>query len=145
MQFSGQTGGQHIYHTRQGGPLADDRNPHGHLLCNNCAPFLANLYCFSYQLAFLRSLVRSQNARQKDSREHTLIRRMRNASRYIDDLLTVNFPEFEEVMNRARGEVDPQGTTGGPLTGIYPNTFSNGGTEQQGLVLERVQPGEYIS
>ena len=34
----------------------------------------------------------------------------------------------------------PQGTTGGPLTGIYPNTFSNGGTEQQGLVLERVQP-----
>ena len=65
---------------------------------------------------------------------------MHDASRYIDDLLTVNFPEFEEVMYRARGEVDPQGTTGGPLTGIYPNTFSNGGTEQQGLVLERVQP-----
>ena len=37
-------------------------------------------------------------------------------------------------------QVDPQGTTGGPLTGIYPNTFSNGGTERQGLVLERVQP-----
>ena len=35
---------------------------------------------------------------------------------------------------------DPQGTTGGPLTGIYPNTFSNGGTEERGLVLERVQP-----
>ena len=65
---------------------------------------------------------------------------MHDASRYIDDLLTVNFPEFEEVMYRARGEVDPQGTTGGPLTGIYPNTFSNDGTEQQGLVLERVQP-----
>ena len=77
----------------------------------NCAPFLANLYCFSYELAFLRSLVRSQNARQKGSREHTLIRRMHDASRYIDDLLTVNFPEFEEVMYRARGEVDPQGTT----------------------------------
>ena len=106
----------------------------------NCAPFLANLYCFSYELAFLRSLVRSQNAQQEGSREHTLIRRMHDASRYIDDLLTVNFPEFEEVMYRARGEVDPQGTTGGPLTGIYPNTFSNGGTEEQGLVLERVQP-----
>ena len=52
----------------------------------------------------------------------------------------MNFPEFEEVMYRAQGEVDPQGTTGGPLTGIYSNTFSNGGTEQQGLVLERVQP-----
>ena len=51
-----------------------------------------------------------------------------------------NFPEIEEVMYRARGEVDPQGTMGGPLTGIYPNTFSSGGTEQQGLVLERVQP-----
>ena len=47
----------------------------------NCAPFLANLYCFSYELAFLRSLVRSQNARQKGSREHTLIRRMHDASR----------------------------------------------------------------
>ena len=90
----------------------------------DCAPFLANLYCFSYELAFLRSLVRSQNARQKGSREHTRIRRMHDPSRYIDDLLTVNFPEFEEVMYRARGEVDPQGTTGGPLTGIYPNTFS---------------------
>ena len=60
----------------------------------NCAPFLANLYCFSYELAFLRSLVRSQNARQKGSREHTLIRRMHDASRYIDDLLTVNFPSL---------------------------------------------------
>ena len=29
----------------------------------NCAPFLANLCCLSYELAFLRSLVRSQNAR----------------------------------------------------------------------------------
>ena len=50
----------------------------------NCAPFLANLDCFSYELAFLRSLVRSQNAQQKGSREHTLIRRMHDASRYID-------------------------------------------------------------
>ena len=110
----------------------------------NCAPFLANLYCFSYELAFLRSLVRSQNAQQSGSREHTLIRRMHDASRYIDDLLTMNFPEFENIMYRMQGEVEPQGTVGHPLTGIYPNTFSNGGTAQQGLVLERVQP-EYAS
>ena len=43
-------------------------------------------------------------------------------------------------MHRAQGEVDPQRTMGGPLTGIYTNTFSSGGTAQQGLVLERVQP-----
>ena len=55
---------------------------------------------------------------------------MHDASRYIDDLLTMNFPELEEVMCRARGEVDPQGTMGGPLTGIYPSMFSDGGTEQ---------------
>lgn len=110
----------------------------------NCAPFLANLYCFSYELAFLRSLVRSQNAQQSGSREHTLIRRMHDASRYIDDLLTMNFPEFENIMYRMQGEVEPQGTVVHPLTGIYPNTFSNGGTAQQGLVLERVQP-EYAS
>ena len=52
----------------------------------SCAPFWANLYCFSYELAFLRSLVRSQNAQQSGSQEHTLIRRMHDASRYIDDL-----------------------------------------------------------
>ena len=67
---------------------------------------------------------------QRGSREHVLIRRMHDASRYIDDLLTVNFPEFEEVMYRARGEVDPQGTMGGPLTGIYPNASSNVGIAQ---------------
>ena len=68
----------------------------------NCAPFLANLYCFSYELAYLRSQFVSQNARQSGSWEHTLIRRMHDASRYIDDLLTMNVPEFEDVMYRAQ-------------------------------------------
>ena len=48
---------------------------------------------------------------------------MHDASRYIDDLLTVKFPEVQEVMYRARGEVDRQGTTGGPLAGICPKIF----------------------
>ena len=89
----------------------------------NCAPFLANLDCFSYELAFLRSLVRSQNAQQKGSREHTLIRRMHDASRYIDDLLTVNFPEFEEVMYRAPGGGRSARNNGRPFDRHLPQHF----------------------
>ena len=64
------------------------------------APFWTNLSRFSYELTYLRSLVRSWNAKQSGSRVHALIRRMHDASRYIDDLLTMNSPEFEEVMYR---------------------------------------------
>ena len=36
----------------------------------NCAPFLANLYCFACELAFLRSLVHSPQAHTPASREY---------------------------------------------------------------------------
>ena len=130
----------------------------------NCAPFLANLYCFAYELAFLRSLVHSPQARTPGSREYRLIRGMHETSRYIDDLLTLNFPEFEEVMYRRVDEVDPPPGSGIVLSGIYPRGFrhsqanidddlqaSQATTEpsssqapdsqqDEGLVLERVQP-----
>ena len=130
----------------------------------NCAPFLANLYCFASELAFLRSLVHSPQARTPGSREYRLIRGMHETTRYIDDLLTLNFPEFEQVMNRRVDEVDPAPGSGIVLSGIYPRGFqqpqvdtnddlqaSQATTEPsssqashsqqtEGLVLERVQP-----
>ena len=89
----------------------------------NCAPFLANLYCYAYELAFLRSLVHSPQARTPGSREYRLIRGMHETSRYIDNLLTLNFPEFEQVMYRRVDEVDPPLGSGIVLSGIYPRGF----------------------
>jgi len=43
-----------------------------------------------------------------------LIRGMHETSRYIDDLLTLNFPEFEQVMYRRVDEVDPP-----PVLALY--------------------------
>ena len=130
----------------------------------NCAPFLANLDCFSYELAFLRSLVHSPQARKPGSREYRLTRGMHETSRYIDDLPTLNFPEFEQVMYRRVDEIDAPPGSGIVLSGIYPRGFrqsqantdddlqaSQATTEPsssqapdsqqaEGLVLERVQP-----
>jgi len=80
----------------------------------NCAPFLANLYCFAHELAFLRSLLHSHQARTPGFREYRLIRGMHETTRYIDDLLTLNFPEFEQVMYRRVDEVDPP-----PVLALY--------------------------
>ena len=33
VPFLGQTCGQHIHHTREGGAVAEDRHPHGNQLC----------------------------------------------------------------------------------------------------------------
>ena len=48
---------------------------------------------------------------------------MHETTRYIDDLLTLNFPEFEEVMYRRVDEVDPPPGSGIVLSGIYPRGF----------------------
>ena len=65
----------------------------------------------------------SHQARTPGSREYRLIRGMHETSRYIDDLLTLNFPEFEEVMYRRVDEVDPPPGSGIVLSGIYPRGF----------------------
>ena len=82
--------------------------------------------------------MRSCSAKVVGSEVYKRIRRMRDASRYIDDLITVNFPEFEDIMYRARGEQSQPATVmaQSPLSGIYPTECDG----QQGLVLERVQP-----
>ena len=57
----------------------------------NCAGFLANLYCFTYELSFLERLISLERFDEA--------RAFQNCQRYIDDLLCVgsvaeHFPEF---------------------------------------------------
>jgi hypothetical protein len=55
----------------------------------NCAGFLANLYCFSYELEHLTRLVEA-----KDFHRATDV--VTKIVRYIDDLLTIDFKDFQE-------------------------------------------------
>ena len=52
----------------------------------NCAVFVANLFCFSYEFAFLRQLVQRH--------QWDLLRRFRFTKRFVDDLLACNNPLF---------------------------------------------------
>ena len=89
----------------------------------NCAPFLANLYCYTYELSFVKLLVHSPQARTRGSRKYRWIRGMHETSRYIDNLLTLNFPEFRQVMYHRVDEIDPPPGSGIVLSGIYPCRF----------------------
>ena len=51
----------------------------------DCAPFLVNLYLFSYQYQYIRNLMK-QNFQ--------VAKKFNNTVRYIDDLLTINNPYF---------------------------------------------------
>jgi len=48
----------------------------------NCAGFLANLYCFTYELDFLKRVVEDKN--------YILAQEMLRTRRYIDDLIAIN-------------------------------------------------------
>ena len=48
---------------------------------------------------------------------------MHETSRYIDDLLTLNFLEFEQVVYRRVDEIDAPPGSGIVLSGIYPRGF----------------------
>jgi hypothetical protein len=71
----------------------------------NCAGFLANLYCFTYELDFMQSLV--------DRGQFDLALSFQRCQRYIDDLLCLDVARFEEFMYIPAG--------GG--CGIYPRQF----------------------
>ena len=109
----------YIHQGRQGCSMATIGIPMG----TNSTPFLANLYCFTHELAFLRSLVHPPQARTPWPSECRLIWGMHEASRHIDDLLTFNFPQFKQVMYRRMDETDPPLGSRIILSGIYPRGF----------------------
>ena len=57
----------------------------------DCAPLLANLYLHFYEYNFLKKLI-NENIKQA--------KKFKNTFRYIDDLATINNPEFKELITK---------------------------------------------
>ena len=55
----------------------------------NCAGFIANLYCFTYELDFLKRVV--------SEGRWELARQLQNCTRYIDDLFNLGIPDFDSL------------------------------------------------
>ena len=58
----------------------------------NCAPLVADLFLFSYERDFMTSL---SNDNQAD-----IIEAFTSTSRYLDDLLNIDIPYFEGMVNQ---------------------------------------------
>jgi hypothetical protein len=71
----------------------------------NCAGFLANLYCFTYELEFMERLISQGHFEVALS--------FQRCQRYIDDLLCLDVEKFEEFMYQTEGNT----------FGIYPAKF----------------------
>ena len=58
----------------------------------DCAPLLADLFLFSYEFKFLQKLM-------KDKTKFHIAKLFNKTDRYIDDLLSLDNPKFEEFVN----------------------------------------------
>ena len=58
----------------------------------NCAPFVAALFLFCYEGDYMTSLF--------DVKQAEIIEAFRSTSRYLDDLLNIDNPYFEGMVNR---------------------------------------------
>ena len=54
----------------------------------DCAPYLANLFLYSYEFDFMNKLLKEK--------KWTILRKFTKCFRYIDDLLTINNDNFME-------------------------------------------------
>ena len=93
-----------------------------------CAGQLANLYCFTYELRFMRALIRQK--------QDSLAKQFLNVRRYIDDLLVINIPEFEQYMylpaSRGKYRSVPNNSS---AMGLYPREI---------LTLEKADSGTTV-
>ena len=58
----------------------------------NCAPLAADLFLFCYERDFMTSL--------SDVKQAEIIEAFKSTSRYLDDLLNIDNPYFEGMVNR---------------------------------------------
>ena len=56
----------------------------------NCAPLIADLFLYCYERDFMSDL--------QKSKRHDLIDMFNDTSRYLDDIFTIDNPEFEKYM-----------------------------------------------
>ena len=57
-------------------------------MCTNCAPLIADLFLYCYERGFMSNL--------QKSKRFDLIYMFNDNSRYLDDIFTINNPEFEK-------------------------------------------------
>ena len=64
----------------------------GNPMGTNCAPLVADLFLFCYERDFMTSL--------SDVKQAEIIEAFKSISRYLDDLLSIDNPYFEDMVNR---------------------------------------------
>ena len=62
------------------------------LVCNNCAPLVADLFLFCYERDFMLSL--------SDNNQAGIIEAFNSTSRYLDELLNIDNLYFEQMVGR---------------------------------------------
>lgn len=82
----------------------------------NCAGFMANIYCFTYELEFIKRLV--------DKGDHEMLNKFLYTGRYIDDLITIDNTEFDRMKYKEQNG------------GIYPSNFLTLNKEREGKQVE---------
>ena len=60
-------------------------------MSTDCAPLVADLFLFSYEFEFMKSLIRT---------DLSVAAKFNNTCRYIDDLLTLNNPDFQAYIGQ---------------------------------------------
>ena len=77
---------------REGSPYLVCNERHGIPMGTNCAPLVADLFLFCYVRYFMTSL--------SDVKQAEIIEAFKSTSRYLDDLLNIDNPYFEGMVNR---------------------------------------------
>ena len=61
-------------------------------MCTYCAPLVADLFLFCYERDFMLSL--------SDNNQTDIIEAFNSTSRYLDDLLNIDSPYFEQMLDQ---------------------------------------------
>ena len=61
-------------------------------ICTNCAPLVADLFLFHYEKDFMVSL--------SDKNQTDKLEALNSTSRYLDDLLNIDNPNFEQMVGQ---------------------------------------------
>ena len=91
----------------------------------NCAPLVANLFLFCYERDFMMSLI--------DNNQADIIEAFNSTSRYLDDLLNIDNPYFEQMV----GQIYP--------TELQLNTANSSDTEVPFLDLNLSITNDIVS
>ena len=61
-------------------------------MCTDCAHLFADLFLFCFERDFMMSL--------SDNKQNDIIEAFNPTSRYLDDLLNIDYPYFEQIVGQ---------------------------------------------